>query len=275
MRKVIISAALTGGKAKEPGGIPRPFTPDEIAKEVVECAKAGAAICHIHAHDEAGKGTHDLDVWKAIDKACLAAIKEAGVDVILNYTTSYGTGEQRYAQLFACHPEIASYDVGTLNWTGDGVFMNTPKFLEELGKACIESHVKPEIEIFDAHMIKWAERFRDRGILKDPLHFQLVMNTYGGVDGTVENLTFLKSLLPKGSTYSVTGIGKTSVPMMLAAIAMGADGIRVGMEDNEMMDKGVPATNLLQVERAVNILRLANCEPATAAEAREILSLPY
>lgn len=246
MRKVIISAALTGGRPVMENEI-RPITPDEIAADVVRCAKAGAAVCHIHAHDANGYGTPSLEIYREIDRKCRAAIKEAGIDVILNYTTSFGDGAQRWIPIEDCHPEICSYDSGTLNWSaGDpGLFLNSPDFLRNMGDVCVRTGVKPEIEIFNLNMIKWALRMHERGHLTDPLYFQIVLGTYGGMDATLENLEYLVSQLPKGSRFSVSGIGKDSVPMMLGALALGADGVRVGMEDNMYMSRGVPGPNVL------------------------------
>ena len=278
MNPVVISAALTGAGHMDPPGsnIARPITPEQIAADVVACAKAGAAICHIHTRDKNGTGTMDLErtteVWNAIQ----AAIKEANIDVIINMTTSGGSNddELRVAHLKALRPEMCSYDAGTINWTSTGIFMNTPIFLTKLGKVTVEYGIKPEIEIFDTHMIKTALRYQKEGILAAPLHFQMVMGTYGGMEATVDNLLYLKNMLPEGCTYSVTGIGAGSVPMMMAALAMGADGIRVGMEDNIYMSKGVPATNVSQVERAVKLVALSNRKVASAAEARELLHFP-
>ncbi len=278
MNPVVISAALTGAGHLDPKekNVARPITPEQIAADVVACAKAGAAICHIHTRDKNGVGTMDLErtteVWDAIQ----AAVKESDIDVIINLTTSGGSNddELRVAHLKALRPEMCSYDAGTINWTSNSVFMNTPSFLTKLGKVTVEYGVKPEIEIFDTHMIKAALRYQEQGILAAPLHFQLVMGTYGGMDATMDNLLYLRNMLPAGCTYSVTGIGAGSVPMLMGALAMGADGIRVGMEDNIYMRKGVPATNLLQVERAVQLVEIANRKVATAAEARELLHFP-
>jgi len=183
-------------------------------------------------------------------------------------------GAEQMAHLKALRPEMCSYDAGSINWTNDGVFMNTPKFLKKLGQVTMEYAVKPEIEIFDTTMIKNAIRVYEQGCLAAPLHFQLVLGTYGGMDATVDNLLYLRNLLPEGCTYSVTGIGVGSVPMLMAALAMGADGIRVGLEDNLYMSKGVFATNAQQVERAVKLVELANRKVDTAAEARELLHFP-
>ena len=278
MNNVVISAALTGGGRVASKGSQenRPITPEAIARDVVACAKAGAAICHIHTRDENGVGTMNLERTTLVYETIQAAVKEAGVDVIINLTTSGGSNDSnvRVAHLKALRPEMCSYDAGTINWSNDKVFMNSPEFLMQLGQVTMEYGVKPEIEVFDTHMIKSAIRFQQRGFLAAPLHFQLVMGTYGGMDGTVDNLVYLRNMLPEGSTWSVTGIGPSSLPMLYAGLAMGADGIRVGLEDNLYMAKGVPATNVQQVERAVKLVELANRKVATAAEARELLHFP-
>ena len=273
MKKVIISAAVTGGQPPRPENENKPMTPKQIADEVVLCAKAGAAICHIHARNAEGRHTNDINVWREIDRETRKAIQEAGVDVVLNYTTSAGnsagTPDARYVHVLELKPEICSYDAGTLNWTHDTIFRNTPALLKEMGAAVTAAGIKPEIEIFDADMIKWALRLQE-----GPLHFQLMLGTYGGADATVDNLVFLRNKLPEGCTYSVSGIGKGSLPMIMAALAMGADGIRVGLEDNLYMDHGVLADNVQQVTRAAELIKILNYEVATAAEAREMLHLP-
>jgi len=276
MNNVVISAALTGAITTQQEAPGLPITPEEIARDVVACAKAGAAICHIHVRTPEGKGTMAVPAFQAAYDAIQAAIKAEGIDVIINLTTSGGPGtdEERMAHLKAIRPEMCSYDAGTLNWAGDSIFTNSPKFLMALGQLTMELGIKPEIEIFDTNMIKNAVRYQQRGCLADPLHFQFVMGTYGGMTATVDNLLFLRNMLPANATYSVSGIGAGSVPMMMAALAMGADGIRVGLEDNVFMRKGVPATNPGQVERAVELVKLANRGVATAAEARELLHFP-
>lgn len=276
MNKVVISAALTGAITTQKESPSLPIKPEEIAADVVACAKAGAAICHIHVRDENGVGTMTIDRFTEAYEAIQQATKEAGVDVILNLTTSGGVSgnDERMAHLKKLRPEMCSYDAGSLNWAGDTIFINSPTFLMDLGKVTMEYGIKPEVEVFDSSMIKNAVRNVQRGYLEDKLHFQFVLGTYGGMAATVENLMFLRSLLPANSTYSVSGIGAGSVPMIMAALAVGADGIRVGLEDNVYMSKGVPATNVLQVERAVQLVKLSGREVATAAEARQLLNFP-
>lgn len=275
---VVITAALTGSghSPSDPKTHTRPVTPEQIAADVVACARAGAAICHIHACDETGAGTMELPHVARVWEAVRAAVDEAGVDVILNLTTSGGSedDEVRLAPLHALRPELCSFDAGTINWAGDSVFMNAPRFLMKLGQTTKELGIKPEIGTFDCHMVKAALRYRERGFLEGPLHFQLMMGSYGGMDATVENLLYLRKQIPADCTYAVSGVGAASVPMLMAALAMGADGIRVGLEDNLYMKKGVPATNVSQVERAVKLAELANRKAATAAQARELLHFP-
>ncbi len=121
MKKVIISAAVTGGQLPRPENENKPMTPKQIADEVVLCAKAGAAICHIHARNAEGRHTNDINVWREIDRETRKAMKEAGVDVVLNYTTSAGAGEARYAHVLELHRELCYYAAGTLDWTRDTV----------------------------------------------------------------------------------------------------------------------------------------------------------
>jgi uncharacterized protein (DUF849 family) len=275
-KKVVLTAALTGGQTRKERAPALPVTAEEIAADVIACAHAGAAICHIHVRDENMVGTMNLDIFTHVYETIQKAIKAAGLDVIINLTTSGGVAsdDQRMAHLISLQPEMCSYDAGSINWYNDNIFINSPTFLKKLGTVTKEHKVKPEIEVFDTHMIKIAVRNMKEGYLEGPLHFQFVLGTYGGMDATVENLVTLKSHLPEGATFSVVGVGAASVPMMMAALAMGADGIRVGLEDNIYMSKGVPATNAMQVQRAAELIRLAGADVATAAEARKLLNFP-
>ena len=271
--KIIISAALTGAMTPKSICPDIPVTPEEIAKDTVACAKAGAAIVHIHVRDENYNYTMETQLFqKAFDAIKEACLKE-NVDVIVNLTTSNGPGtdEIRLAHLNQMRPEMCSFDAGTLNW-GDTIFENSPKFLEKLGTAVQEWDIKPEIEIFDAGMIQNAVNLVKKGLLKTPCHFQFIMDG-PGLAGTIENVAFLLGKLPEGSTWSISGIGKSHVSMMLAGLAAGADGLRVGLEDNIFLSKGVKATNVQLVERAAALCRVVGREPATAEEARAILGI--
>jgi uncharacterized protein (DUF849 family) len=203
------------------------------------------------------------------------AVADAGLDIVLNLTTSGSSwpDDVRMAQLTALKPEMCSYDPGSMNWANSYVFLNTPTFLEQLGTLTQELQVKPEIEIFDAGMIGNTNHYLKKGFLKGPLHCQFVLGVPGGMPGDIESLSYLLPKLPEGSTWSITGIGKAHIPMMLAGLAADCDGLRVGLEDNVFLEKGVLATNAQLVARAVDYGKMAGREIATAEEARQILGL--
>lgn len=271
--KRIITAAVCGSWPTKDMNPAVPYTPEEIAEEAYQCWKAGAAIVHIHVRNEDGTPGGDFELYKrTID--LLRARKDC--DVCINITSSGSIDfedDYRIYPLQQLLPEIASYDAGTLNWQHRSIFVNHPKFLEKLGYALQESNIKPEIEIFDAGMVYNSIHYQKTGVLKAPCHYQIVLGCPGGMASTVENLVYLKNLLPEGSTWAACGISSGHLPIMMATIAMGGH-LRVGLEDNLYMDKGVLATSNAQlVERAVQALKLNNLEPATPDEAREILGL--
>ena len=197
-------------------------------------------------------------------------------DIVLNLTTSGGLGltdEIRMKPFIELKPEIASYDCGSMNWLHTSVFENSPAFLEKLGVAMEENNVKPEIEVFDAGMVYNAIYYMKKGILKPPLHFQFVLGAAGGMDATVENLIFLKSLIPEDSTWGALGIGKGHLPILYTTLALGGH-VRVGMEDNIFYSKGVLAkSNVEFVERAKRLAKEMGKEIATPDETRKILNL--
>lgn len=278
-KKVIITAALSGTTTTKEMAPTVPLTAEEIAEETVAVVKAGASVVHIHVRDDQGYPTMDTPKFEDAYKATQTALRREGLDAILNLTTSgaaEGTAplELRLGHLRSLKPELCSFDAGTMNWGCRLVFENTPAFLSELCKCVAEEGIKPEIEIFDGGMMGNVAYYIKNGMLKTPCHYQFVLGVLGGLEGTVENLLFLRNRLPEGATWSVTGIGKAHVPMMLAGLALGCDGLRVGLEDNLYLDRGIKATNVQLVERATALCRLAGREPATVAEAREILSLP-
>jgi len=272
MSKTIVSAALTGAwptKEKNPAV---PYTPREIAKDVVECRQAGAAIVHLHMRDKDGGGTMDINLFRET----VGYVRAECPDVVVNLTTSGAvdaTDASRTAHLIELKPEMASYDCGSMNWMHTTVFLNHPAFLEKLGRTMIEYGVKPEIEAFDAGMIYNALHYARTGVLLTPMHFQICLGAPGGSLATVENLVYLKSLIPEGSTWSAFGIGAQSLPILYATIALGGH-VRVGLEDNVYYARGrLAKSNAEFVERAVRLVREANNEPATPAEARAILGL--
>lgn len=273
--KLIITAALCGAGTTKAQTPYVPVTPDEIAADAVACAKAGAAIIHIHVRDEEGKNTMATEKFIEVIGKVRKALSDEGLDAVINLTTSGSkfSEELRLAHLPILKPEMCSYDPGSMNWANSYVFLNTPPFLEKLGTMCQELQIKPEIEVFDAGMMGNTLYYLKKGFLKEPLHCQFVLDVKGGMPGDLESLAYLIPKLPKGSTWSVTGIGKAHVPMMLAGLAAGCDGLRVGLEDNIYLKKGVFATNEQLVVRAVEYGKMAGREIATAEETRQILGL--
>mgnify|MGYP001281114498 CR=1 FL=1 len=270
--KVILTVAPTGAWPTKKDTPYIPIQPEEIAKDVYDCWKAGASIAHIHVRDDENRASMEFNKFKAT----LEAIRATDCDIVLNTTTSGGLGiddEIRMKPFTQLKPDIASYDCGSMNWANSTVFENSPKFLEKLGMRMQEVGVKPEIEIFDAGMVYNALYYLKKGVLKAPLHFQFVLGVPGGMAATVENLVFLKSLIPEGSTWGALGIGKGHLPIMYAALAMGGH-LRVGMEDNIFMSRGILAkSNVEFIERTKCIVEAMGKQIATPKEAREILNI--
>lgn len=275
--KTIITVAATGAWPKKENNPNVPLTPQEIADDIYVCWQAGAAVAHLHMRDDDGNGTMSADKFR--ETVSLLKAQHPDCDVILNLTTSgdlNATEETRQAHLRELHPEMASFDCGSMNWLNSSLFLNPPKFLEALGQTMQDCHVKPEIEAFDPGMIANAAYYLKKDVLKAPLHFQFCMGCANGIPGTVKNLVFMKetmeSLCP-GSTWSTFGVGHSAMEIMYAAIALGGH-IRVGMEDNVMYAKGILAEGNKQfVERARRCVEEFGNQIATPDEAREILGL--
>lgn len=268
--KVILTVATTGAWPSKKDTPHIPLQPQEIADEVYACWKAGASVAHIHVRDDEGKSSMSFEKFKET----VDIIRATDCKIVLNLTTSGQLGlsdEDRMKHLIALKPEMGSFDCGSMNWMHSTVFENSPPFLEKLGLCMQENTVKPEIEIFDAGMVYNALYYLKKGILKAPLHFQFVLGAAGGMDATVENLVFLKSLIPADSTWGALGIGKGHLPILLTTLALGGH-VRVGMEDNIYYSKGVLAkSNVDFVERVKRIVTEFGKEIATPDEAREIL----
>lgn len=271
MEKTIITVAPTGAWPTKEHNPNIPMTPQEIADDVYECWQAGAAVAHLHMRDDEGKGTMCKEKFRQT-----VELIRSKCDIVLNLTTSgdlHATEETRMAHLIELKPELASYDCGSMNWMHNSLFLNPPQFLEKLGKTMLENGVKPEIEIFDAGMVYNSLYYMKKGFLTPPAHYQFVLGAAGGTAATIENLVYLKGLLPQGATWSALGIGNGHVPIMLAAIALGGH-VRVGMEDNVYYAKNQLAESNAQfVARAARVIKEANRSVATPDEAREILGL--
>lgn len=277
MAKTIITVATTGAWPTKDNNPNVPMTPEEIAEDVYDCWKGGAAIAHLHMRDDAGKGTMDVNKFEETVK--FLRQRHPDCDIVLNFTTSgdlNATDKTRQEHLEKLRPEMCSYDAGSMNWLHSGLFINHPKFLEELGINTQKWGIKPEIEAFDPGMIGNAAYYLKKGILKAPLHFQFCMGCANGIAGSMKNLVFMKetmeSLCP-GSTWSCFGVGRSAMEMIYGAVAMGGH-IRVGMEDNVMYGKDQLAKSNRQfVERAARIIEEFGNEVASPNDARKILGL--
>lgn len=275
--KVIVTAALTG--AVTPAGYNIPETPEEIAQTAYECWKLGAAVVHLHMRDDKGIGTMDAEKFKKTIELLRGNYPDC--DVVINCTSSGAvnpTDEERMEHMKTIDDiEIGSFDAGTFNWMPSLVFMNTPKFLEKLSSCYLERGIKPEVEIFDSGMFGITNYYVKKGLLKAPVHYQFCLGVGGGMDATVENLLYLVNHIPDGSTWSAFGVGKGHLPILYATLALGGN-IRVGLEDNVVYGydkdgKKIMATNQMLVQRAIDAIKVFGKEPATSAEAREILGL--
>lgn len=275
MEKVIITAALTGAVTPKEKNPYIPLTPSEIAEDAYACWKAGAAVVHLHMRNDEGIGCMDE---KKFEETIRLLRSKKDCDVIINCTSSgdntgTATNETRMAHMKTVDGiEMGSYDAGSFNWMPGGVFENSPQFLEKLGDVYLERGIKPEIEIFDSGMLGVTEYYVKNGHLPKTNHFQFCLGVLGAMPATVENLQYLVNKIPEDSTWSAFGVGKQHMPIMYAALALGGN-IRVGLEDNVYYSKGVHASNVMLVERAVQAVRVFGKEPATPAEAREILGL--
>lgn len=274
--KLIVTAALLGNGTTKEMNPAVPYTPGEIARDAVACVKAGASIIHIHVRDDQGRATMETQRFVDAHTAVAEALDREGLDAILNLSTGgIGSDELRTAHIEAIQPEMCSYNPGSINWGKAFVYLNPPSLMERLGRVCQQTGTKPEIEIFDTAMFNNVRQCVKDGILVDPCHFQFIMGIPGGMEGTMKNVSFLLDCMPEGSTWSITGIGRWHMPMLLAGLAGGANGIRVGLEDGIWLEKGVPATNESFVKQAVALGKAAGRSIATAEEARQILGVKH
>lgn len=274
MEKLIITCALTGAEIAKEDFPALPCSPDEIAAAAEEAAAAGAAMVHLHARDEQNRPTQRAEVFARIIERV-----RARTDVIIQVSTGGAVGmspEERLGPVTLTgplKPEMATLTTGTVNF-GDEVFSNPAPVIEVFAERIDRAGIKPEIEVFDAGFVDNALRLVQKGLLKPPLHFDLVMGVPGGIGGTPRNLLHLVEGLPPGSTWSVAGIGRAQLPLGVLAIMLGGH-VRVGFEDNIFYTKGVKATSNAQlVARIARIAGELGRELATPDEARRILGLP-
>lgn len=269
MEKLIITVAPTGNVPTREMTPHVPLTPEAIANNALECYRAGASVCHIHARDDEGKPTHLRNYFEAIFKAMDAT----GCPIIRQISTGARAGKtlEDRVQPLELNPASASLSTGSSNFP-NSANVNDPPLVRFLAKTMLERNIKPEIEVFDTAMIQNALDFRKEGLLKDPLQFNLVMGVKGSQPATAKQLFHLVESLPPDCVWSVSVVGAAHVPLSTIALALGGH-VRVGLEDNVYYSKGVLATNLSLVKRIVDIAKAFGREIATPEDAKRILGL--
>jgi uncharacterized protein (DUF849 family) len=278
------------GSAPTPDKNPAvPVTPFEIANSAIDAARAGAAIVHCHVRNlETKKPSMELELYREVANL----IRDADVDVILNLTTGPGarfspssadpgkasansqmcSPEKRVEHVLELKPDICSLDVATMN-RKNHVFLNSPEHLNIMADYIRKANVKPEIEVFDIGHILNAKKMIDDGLIAEPPFFQFCLGVDYGAPATVETMLLMKSMLPKGAIWSAFGISRFQFPIVAASVLLGGN-VRVGLEDNIYLERGVLApSNAALVEKACQIIHHLGGSVATAAEARQRLSL--
>lgn len=288
--EVMVTCAVTGAgdtTGKHPGV---PVTPKQVADAVIEAAKAGAAVAHIHVRDpQTGKGSRDPALFKEV----VERVRGADTDVVINLTAGMG-GDwvpsaddpampgpgtdmvgplERLAHVEALLPEICSLDCGTLNFgNGDEIYISTPPTLRKMAELTRDWGVKPELEVFELGHIRFARQMIDEGLIKEPPLFQVCLGIPWGADHSVDTMKTMKDHLPANAVWGGFGISRMQMPMVAASVAMGGN-VRVGLEDNLYLEKGVLASNGQLVERAIGIIERMGARAITPAEARRRLNL--
>jgi len=275
MRKVIVTVAPTGSVTSREDTPYLPLTADEVAGETERCYNSGASVVHLHARDpETGKPTSDAEVYRAY----LEKIRDR-CPIVTQITTGGGavtmglSAEERLEAVRELRPEMASLNAGSMNF-GRKLFPNTPDTIELYAKSMKEWGVVPEFEVYDVGMINNIEHWiLKAGIMEAPLQFSLVMGVLGGIPATGKNLVFMVDSLPGNCTWQTIGIGRHQIPLGAMGVLLGGN-VRVGMEDNIYLSKGVLAkSNAELVEKIVRIITELGMEPAAPEEARQILRI--
>ncbi|MGR3492532.1 MAG: 3-keto-5-aminohexanoate cleavage protein [Shimia sp.] len=271
-REVFITCAVTGSGSTQDRSPHVPRAPKQIAESAIAAAKAGAAIVHCHVRDpETGAPSRDLKLYREVTDR----IRDAEVDVVLNLTAGMGGdivfggtdaplpvaegtdmigAEERVAHVAECLPEICTLDCGTMNFAeADYVMTNTPGMLTAMGRMMTELGVKPEIEAFDTGHLWYAKQLVEDGVLDSPALVQLCMGVPWGAPDDLNTFMAMVNNVPREWTFSAFALGRNQMPYVAASVLAGGH-VRVGLEDNLMLDKGVLATNEALVGRAVEIV---------------------
>ncbi|WP_261134476.1 3-keto-5-aminohexanoate cleavage protein [Bacillus sp. Marseille-Q3570] len=286
--KVMLTAAVTGAGETTDKNPHVPVTPKEIAESAIASAKAGATVAHIHARDpKTGGISHNIDHYREI----VDRIRESETDVVINITSGGGgdfipslatpaaggdgtdmqTPAERHQPVGELLPEMCTLDCGSTNF-GNMIYLSPTDWLREQAKLIQESGVKPELECFDTGHIRFAKQLIQEGLIDGDPMFQFCLGIPWGAEADTETMLYMKNRLPDNAHWSAFGIGRMQMPMTAQAAMLGGN-VRVGLEDNLYLKKGVMARNDQLVEKAVTMLHNQGLEPMTPQEAREQFNL--
>ncbi len=290
---VFITCAVTGAGATADKSALVPVTPQQIADAAIEAGERGAAVVHIHVRDPAtGKGARDGALYGEV----VERIRSSNVDVVLNLSAGMGGdlvlggdeaplpldpdgtdmagATERLAHVEELMPEICTLDCGSMNFAagGDYVLVNTPGILRAMARRIQELGVRPELEVFDSGHLVLVKELIGEGLIDDPVLIQLCMGIpYGAPEDPTSLMTMVRQL-PAGCVFSAFSIGRMQLPYVAMAALAGGN-VRVGLEDNIYLSRGVLATNGQLVERAVTILEAMNARVLGPDEVRTKLGL--
>ena len=291
-REVFITCAVTGSGATQDKSPHVPRSPKEIAESAIAAAKAGAAIVHCHVRDpETGAPSRDPRLFRELTDR----IRDSDTDVVLNLTAGMGGdmifgdvesplplspkgtdmagATERVAHVAECLPEICTLDCGTMNFAeADYVMTNTPGMLQAMGRMMTELGVKPEIEAFDTGHLWYAKQLVKDGILEPDALVQLCMGVPWGAPDDLNTFMAMVNNVPENWTFSAFSLGRHQMPYVAASVLAGGH-VRVGLEDNLMLDRGVLATNAQLVEKAKGIIEGLGARLMPPAEVRQKLRL--
>lgn len=291
-REVFITCPVTGSGNTQDRSPHVPRTPKEIAESAIDAAKAGAAIVHCHVRDpESGKASRRVELYREVTER----IRDADTDVVINLTAGMGgdltlgpaeaplpfdedgtdmaSAKERVEHIAECRPEICTLDCGTMNFAeADYVMTNTPGMLRAMGQMMTDLDVRVEIEAFDTGHLWFAKQLEQEGVIKPPLLVQLCMGIPWGAPDDLHTFMAMVANVPDDWVFSAFSLGRNEMPYVAAAILAGGN-VRVGLEDNLYLDKGVLATNAQLVERAVRIVKDMGATVMTPAAVRDKLQL--
>jgi 3-keto-5-aminohexanoate cleavage enzyme len=273
MTPYLITAAMVGAETTRAQTPYLPISAEEIGEEAARCREAGAAMVHIHVRKPDGTPSQDTELFRAavreIRKRC---------DILVQTSTGGAVGmdvDERCGPLRltgADRPDMATLTTGSVNF-GNEVFSNPRPLVREIARRIRALGIRPEIECFDAGMVEEADALAREGLVDLPAHYDFVLGVPGALGATERALDYLIASLPKGSTFTVAGVGRHQLPMAELAARRGGNG-RVGLEDNIYLSKGVLAKGSWElVAEAAKRARAAGRDVATPAQAREVLRL--